>query len=61
MTTRIAHLASAPESKPETGLGACEYASGIQVCIGNRPALVPKPIAMNTKAIWISAWSNWSA
>ena len=54
----IAHFSSTPESNAETGLGASEWASGSQVCMGNRPAFVPKPMAANTNAIWMSWASN---
>lgn len=42
-------------------LGAWECASGSQVCMGNRPALVPKPMTMNANARRTSIGSNWSA
>ena len=61
MITSMAHLSSTPESRAETGLGAWEWASGSQVCMGNRPALVPKPITINAKARRMSVGSNWSA
>ena len=48
---RMAHFKSTPESRADTGLGASEWASGSHVCMGNRPALVPKPMAANTNAI----------
>ena len=54
----MAHLSRTPESRADTGLGASEWASGSQVCMGNRPALVPKPMAANTKAIWMSVGSK---
>jgi hypothetical protein len=53
-----AHFSSTPDSRADTGLGASEWASGSQVCMGNRPALVPKPMAANTKAIIVSEWSS---
>ena len=55
---RMAHFNSTPDSRADTGLGASEWASGSQVCMGNRPALVPKPMAANTKAIIMSEWSR---
>ena len=61
MITSMAHLSSTPESSAETGLGAWECASGSQVCMGNRPALVPKPMTMNANARRTSIGSNWSA
>ena len=41
MIAYIATASSTPDIIAESGAGASEWASGSQVCIGARPALVP--------------------
>ncbi|EKD69484.1 MAG: hypothetical protein ACD_47C00103G0001 [uncultured bacterium] len=47
MSAYVEQASSTPESIAETGAGDCEWASGSQVCMGARPALVPYPIKTN--------------
>ena len=50
MMISMEHLSTTPDSRAEMEPGAWESVSGIQVCIGNTSALVPKPITINANA-----------
>ena len=58
---RIAYRAtesSTPDMRPDTGAGAWLCASGSQLCIGAKPALVANPRIASAPPALISAGSN---
>jgi len=60
-TPYMAQLSRTAERRALMGVGDWLWASGSQVCIGARPAFVPRPTTMKMKATFTRAGSSWSA